>query len=191
MWNIFEQPWTLLGASVLVLFGVLTFRSVWDRKRHWWQWLLPLVVGGAAFGLDFLVVTDMEKVHTISKMLLKAVENEDCAGIGLLIAPEYSDIRHSSKAALMTRCRQELSGPTIERLKKGPGDSVELSVPEAKVTLPLSVRFEEGSRIASQYKQVFLAKIRLHLKKQANGQWLIDRIDILEVDKQPVSWRNV
>jgi len=190
MWNIFEQPWTLLGASVLVLFGVLTFRSVWDRKRRWWQWLLPLVVAGAAFGLDFLVVTDLEKVHTTTRMLLQAVENENCAGIGLLIAPDYSDIRHSSKAALMTRCRQELNGPTVEQLKKL-DDLVELSPREAKVTLSLFVRFAKGSRIASLYKQVFLAKIRLHLQKQPDGRWLIERIDMLEVDKQPVSWRNV
>ena len=60
MFDFFEQPYTLIGAAVLVLFGVLTFRSIWDRKRHWWQWLLPLVVAGAAFVLDFLGVTDLE-----------------------------------------------------------------------------------------------------------------------------------
>ncbi|UCD53250.1 MAG: hypothetical protein JSW27_11510 [Phycisphaerales bacterium] len=190
MWNIFEQPWTLLGASVLVLFGVLTFRSVWVEKRRWWQWLLPLALAGAAFGLDFLVVTDLEKVHATAAALLEAVENEDCPGVAVLIDSDYSDIRHSSKAALMTRCRQELNGPTVERLKKL-DDLVEMSSREAKVTLSLFVRFAKDSRIASQYKQVFLAKIRLHLKKQANGQWLIDRIDMLEVDKQPVTWRNV
>jgi hypothetical protein len=190
MWNIFEQPWTLLGASVLVLFGVLTFRSIWDRKRHWWQWLLPLVLAGAAFGLDFLVVTDLEKVHTATRMLLKAVENENIIGIARLIGPDYSDIRHSSKAALMTRCRQELDGPTVERLKKL-DDIVELSPGGAKVTVSLFVRFAKDSRIARLYKPVFLAKIRLTLKKQPNGQWLIDRIDMLEVDKQPITWRNV
>ncbi len=190
MWNIFEQPWTLLGASVLVLFGVLTFRSIWDPKRHWWQWLLPLVLAGAAFGLDFLVVTDLEKVHTTTRMFLKAVENENVIGIARLIGPDYSDIRHSSKAALMTRCRQELDGPTVERLKKL-GDIVELSPRGAEVTVSLFVRFAKDSRIARLYKPVFLARIRLILKKQPNGQWLIDRIDMLEVDKQPITWRNV
>lgn len=190
MWNIFEQPWTLLGASVLVLFGVLTFRSIWDRKRHWWQWLLPLVLAGAAFGLDFLVVTDLEKVHATTEAFLEAVENENIAGIALLIEPDYSDIRHSSKAALLTRCRQELDGPTVERLKKL-DDIVELTPREAKITVSLFVRFAKDSRIARLYKPVFLAKIRLHLKKQSNGQWLIDRIDMLEVDKQSITWRNV
>ena len=190
MWNIFEQPWTLLGAAVLVFFGVLTYRSVWYEKRRWWQWLLPLVLVGAAFGLDYLVTTDLEQVRATIKSLLQAVENEDCAAISAVIAPDYSDIRHSSKAALMTRCRQELNGPTIEQLKKL-DDLVELSSREAKVTLSLFVRFTKGSRIANQYKEVFLAKVRLHLKKQSNGKWLIDRNDMLEVDKIPVTWNSV
>jgi len=190
MWNIFEQPWTLLGAAVLVLFGVLTYRSVWYEKRRWWQRLLPLILVGAAFGLDYLVTTDLEQVRATTKSLLKAVENEDCTAIGALIGPDYSDIRHNSKQALMTRCRQELNGPTVEQIKQR-DELVELSPREAKVTLSLFVRFTEGSRIASQYKKVFLAKVRLHLKKQSNGKWLIDRIDMLEVDKMPVTWNNV
>lgn len=190
MFNVFEQPWTLLGVSVLVFFGVLTFRSVWDQKRRWWQWLLPLAVAGAAFGLDFLVATDLENVHTTIDTLLEAVEDEDCPGVALCIGPDYRDIRHSSKAALMTRCHQELNGPTVETLKKL-DDFVELSPREAKVTVSLFARFEKDSRIARQYKPVFLAKVRFHLTKRADGQWLVDRIDMLEVDKQSVSWRNV
>ena len=190
MFNFFEQPWTLLGAAVLLFFGVLTFRSVWAEKRKWWQWLLPVVLAGAAFGLDFLVATDLEKVRTVADTLLEAVENEDCATVASVIGSDYSDIRHGSKAALMTRCRQELNGPTVETLKQL-DDIVELSPREAQATLSLFVRFERNSRIAQQYKQVFLAKIRLHLTKQPDGRWLIERIDMLEVDKQPVSWRNV
>ena len=190
MFDFFEQPWTLLGASVLVLFGVLTFRSIWDRKRRWWQWLIPLVLAGAAFGLDFLVTTDLEKVRTATGSLLKAVENEDIEGVAALIGPDYQDIRHGSKAALMRRCRQELNGPTVERLKQL-DDLVELSPRQAEVTVSLFVRFEQESRIARQYKHVFLAKIRLHLTERADGRWLIDRIDMLEVDKQPVTWRNI
>lgn len=190
MFHIFEQPWTLLGASVLVFFGVLTFRSVWDQKRRWWQWLIPLALAGAAFGLDFLVATDLEKVRAATTSLLEAVENEDCVAVAALIGPDYRDIRHSSKAALMTRCRRELEGPTVETLKKL-DDLAELSLREAKVTVSLFVRFEKDSRIARQYKPVFLAKVRFHLTKRADGQWLVDRIDMLEVDKQSVTWRNV
>ncbi len=190
MFNVFEQPWTLLGASVLVLFGVLTYRSVWADKRRPWQWLLPIMLAGSALGLDFLVMTDQEQVRAVTSSLLKAVEEEDCPGVSRWISPNYSDIRHSSKDALMDRCYQELKGPTVEKLKQL-DDLVELGARKAKVTVSLFVRFDKNSRIAQLYKPVFLAKIRLHLTKQVDGRWLVSRIDMLEVDKQPVSWRNV
>ncbi|UCE47264.1 MAG: hypothetical protein JSW47_16875, partial [Phycisphaerales bacterium] len=63
MFDFFEQPYTLIGGAVLVLFGVLTFRSVLPEKRRWWQWLLPMVLAGSAFGLDAMVQTDSEQIN--------------------------------------------------------------------------------------------------------------------------------
>ncbi len=65
MFDFFEQPYTLIGATVLFLFGVLTFRSVLPEKSRWWQLLLPVFVAVAAFGLDTLVQTDLEKINSV------------------------------------------------------------------------------------------------------------------------------
>jgi hypothetical protein len=46
MFNIFEQTWTLLGASVIILFVILTIRSVWPERRRWWQLLVPVAING-------------------------------------------------------------------------------------------------------------------------------------------------
>jgi len=190
MFNFFEQPWTLLGASVLVLFGVLTFRSAWPEKRRKWQRVMPIVLAGAAFGLDFFVETDLEKIHAVARTLLEAVENEDCATVGTLIASDYHDSRHANKVALLAHCRQELAGPTIQVLKKK-GHKVELSGTQATMTLSLFARLEKDSRWARQYKEVALVRIRLDLRRQPEGRWLISRAEILEVDRFPVSWRGI
>jgi len=63
MFDIFEQPWTLMGAAVLVLFGMLTFRSFCPEKRRWWQLLVPVFLAVAAFGADMLVQTDLVSRH--------------------------------------------------------------------------------------------------------------------------------
>lgn len=190
MFNFFEQPWTLLGVSVLVLFGVLTFRSVWPEKCRKWQLAIPIILAGAAFGLDFLVETDLEKIHAVARTLLKAVENEDSAAVGKLIASDYKDSRHVTKAALLAHWRQELDGPTIQVLKKK-GHKVEVSGAQATMTASLFARLEKDSRWARQYKEVALVRIQLNLTKRSEGRWLISRVEILEVDRFPVSWRGI
>ena len=191
MFNIFEQPWTLLGVSVLVLLGVFTFRSVWPERRKPWQLLLPLIVAGSAFGLDALVTTDLEKVHAVTRASIRAVENEDCRGIALWIASDYRDSRHASKADLIKHCQEQLTGPTIAKIKKL-GDNVELSGGHAVVTLILSIKFDEQGRIAKQYDLTScLAKVQFSLAKQPDGRWLINRVEILEVDHIPVTWNSV
>ena len=190
MFNFFEQPWTLLGASILVLFGVLTFRSVWTQKRRWWQLSIPFIVAATALGLDFFVVTDLERIHIVAKTLLKAIESEDCEMVAGLIASDYKDSRHASKVALMARCRRDLNGPTIQVLKKK-GHKVELSGAQATMTLSLFARIEKNSRWARQYKEVALVRIQLGLTRRPGGRWLISQVEILEVDRFPVSWRAI
>ena len=157
MWDFFEQPWTLLGAAVIVLFVVLTVRSVLPEKRRPWQWLLPLAVAALALGLDILVVTNLERIHATMKSLLQAVEEEDCQRVALHIDRDYSDSRYGGKTELIAHCRQEFDGPTVQKIKQL-SDTVEISGRQAEVTISLFLRFEEASRIAKQYKSVFLPK---------------------------------
>jgi hypothetical protein len=190
MFDFFEQPWTLLGVAILALFGFLTYRSLCPEKRRWWHWLIPLAIAGAGFGLDFLVATDLEKVHGTVGALLKAVQDENSGVVAALIAPDYSDSRHATREQLLAHCRQELDGPTVQVVKSR-GTEVKLSGLQATVTLNLFFRFEEASRVAKQYKAVALVKVRLHLARQPGGKWLIDRAEPLEIDTFPVSWRSL
>lgn len=190
MFDFFHQPWTLLGASILVLFGVLTYRSVWYERRRSWQWLLPIGVALLAFALDGLVATDLEKIHTTLKGLISAVQNEDCPAAAGFMTDDYSDSRHSTKARLMAHCQQELNGPTVVRLKKL-AHEISLQRREARAILSFFIRFEKESRIARQYKEVFLVIVEFHLRKEADGRWLINSAEIKEVDKMPVTWSRV
>ena len=65
MFNVFEQFWTLVILAILVLLGMLIFRSVLIEKRQWWVWVVPLLIAGAGFGFDWLIQTDMEKVKNL------------------------------------------------------------------------------------------------------------------------------
>ena len=190
MFNVSEQPWTLLGAAVIVLFIVLTVRAVLPERRQWWQWLFPIGVAALAFGLDYLFTTDLEQVHSLIKTVLKAVEQEDSQTIDRCISIQYQDSRHASKEQLMRHCREELDGPAVVKCKKK-GARVEISPPKGRATLSLFVLFEKETRVAQTYKPNVLLKVGLYLTKESDHTWRIIRIELLEVDLQPVNWRSV
>jgi hypothetical protein len=187
MWNIFEQPWTMLGAAVLVLFGVLTFRSVWSERQRPWQCSLPIGVALLGVGLDLAVATDLEKINHVIKTGLKAVEAEDSAAIARLVADNYQDSYHKDKESLMSQCRARLVPPSVRKVRKI-SLKVEVSPPNAKAALSVWFTFDKDSFWAQAYKPTALIAVELHFRKQPNRTWLLSRAEVREVDKMPVTW---
>jgi hypothetical protein len=190
MFNIFEQPFTLLGLAVLVLFGVMTYRSFCPENRHWRQWLLPLFVAGSAMSADLLVQTDYEKVMSVIKTGMRAIEKNDCDKIAAIIAEDYFDSYHKTKDGLIAHCRKILPQALVNKCKKT-ACLVELSLPKATVTLFAILTFDKNSTVSQNYKSFIMIKVRLNLQKQPSNTWLIDQIDLLEIDKQPFNWNSV
>ena len=187
MWNFFEQPWTLLGAAVLVLLGVLTFRSVWYEKRRSWQWLLPTGVALLGVGLDLGVTTDLEKVNYLLKTGIKAVEAEDCATIGGFIANDYQDSYHKSRESLLDQCRARLKPPAVKKASKV-GSEVKVTPPDAKAGITLWLTFDKDSYWAQSYKPNALVTLDVYFRKQPDRTWLVNRTEVRELDKMPISW---
>ena len=187
MWDVFEQPWTLLGAAVVVFLAVQTIRSVWPEKNRWWQLLLPLVVAALGVGLDLAVATDLEKINAIVKAGVRAAEEEDCVALARLIAGNYEDSYHKSKEALITRCRSRLTSPCIEKIRKIASD-VKITPPEAIATFTVTLQFDKDSYWAKAYKPSALVVMQFHLRKQSDDSWLVRRAEVQEVDKMAVNW---
>jgi hypothetical protein len=189
MWDVFEQPWTLLGLAVIVLFVVWTIRSVWPEKARFWQWLLPLSVALLAFGLDHLVATDLEKIEAVVKAGVQAAEEEDCVALARLIARDYQDSYHRSKEELIAHCQSRLTPPTIEKVRRIASD-VKVTPPEAVATFTISLQFHKDSYWAKAYKTSALVRLEFHLRKQPDKSWLVHRAEVKEVDKMPVNWSS-
>jgi len=190
MFDIFEQPWTLVGAAILVLFGILTFRSIFPEKRCWWQWLLPVLMAVTAFGTDYLVQTDHEKINSVINTGMKAVENSDYRTIEAIIAENYNDSFHDSKAILIAYCRQKLSQDMVEKNKKT-GQLITISGPNANATVFVTMTFTKDSYISQNYLSFLQIKVELYLQKQPNSKWLITRVEVPEINRQRVSWDQI
>lgn len=190
MFDIFEQPWTLTGAAVIVLFGILTFRSVLPEKQRWWQLLFPVFIFIAAFAFDVAVKTDLEKINSVIKISMKAIQEEDLNILETTIAEDYSDSYHDSKIHLLNHCRQRLQSNQVQKIKKT-SCLINLSPPNATAIIFTTITFEKDSFIAQNYKPFLFSKVELSFKKQYDKTWLINRAEILELDRQSVSWRQI
>jgi hypothetical protein len=190
MFDFFEQPWTLVGAAVLVLFGLLTFRSVFPEKRRWWQMLVPLVLVGIAFGLDAIVRTDLEKINATIDTGIKAVKEEDSGTVERILSDNYSDSYHRSKRHLLDHFKRVLSEPLIANHKQT-GRLIDIRGSQATVVLFTTVTFERDSRIAQNFTSFLMTKTKLTLEKQPDEKWLLKRIEVLELNRQPANWGHI
>lgn len=179
-----------LGLGIAALLTFMIIHIITTYEQHRWQWFIPLVLAFAAFGLDFIVRTDLEKINALVKTARKACEQEDLDAIGALISENYSDSFHNSKEGLMNHCRSLLTEPLIENTTKMSLD-IDISSPRAEATLVSIVNFERQSRVYRDYRQFVIFKIRLYLQKEQGKRWLIHQTEVIEIDRQPFKWRDI
>jgi hypothetical protein len=190
MWNVFEQPW-LLAAIAFGLFLVIgTIRSVYPEKVKAWAWLAPVLVLGAGIGLDYGVRTDHEKVLGTLRQLVQCAQAQDVPTIDRLTAPDYSDSYHTSKARLMNHIQERFSRPVFEKIKilSLYVDSIENG--RAAASLNTAVVFDPQSTVAQVVGKSVIGRVQFKLTRQTDGQWLLRNMELVEVNRQPVNWRQ-
>ncbi|MHC4640146.1 MAG: hypothetical protein ACYS32_00775 [Planctomycetota bacterium] len=177
-----------LGIAALLTFQIIHIIATYEQHR--WQWFLPLALAAAAFGLDFVVRTDLERINTLIKTVRKATEEEDFGAIASLISEDYSDSFHNGKDDLMNHCRRLMSEPLVEKTTKMSLD-VSISSPKAEATLVAIINFEKQSWVYREYRPFVGFKIRLDLQKEGDKRWLIHRTEVLEIGGHPFKWRDI
>jgi len=190
MFNIGEQPWTLIGIAVIVFFVILTIRSVFPEKRRLWQWLIPILIIAGAFGIDKVIKTDREQIELVIDTGIKALEQENFNLAESLISDDYSDSLHRSKEQLISHINRELPRNVVEKSKKT-NSLITISGNKAKVNLFMLITFNQDSNVNQIYSISFIQiKADLTLKKQ-NERWLLDSIEVRTVNKQPLTWNQI
>jgi hypothetical protein len=198
MFNCFEHPWGLITLAIITLLILLMFRSIFPEKRRCplgdglrqWQWFLPAFLVVAAFGLDFLVETDLEKINAVINKGVKAVEDEDPDAIEMIIADNYTDSYHSSKSVLMAHCREILSEPLIEKNIKRTV-SMDIQPPKATAIFTVRILFDKQSYVYQSFKSQMMTEVQADLQKQLDNRWLINRVELLKLDLQPAKWQSI
>jgi len=189
MWNVFEQPWTLLITAAVLLLLVACIRPFVNEKYKRRLWLIPLLVAVMGPALDLAVQTDREKIEDVLDTGVTALENEDCDAIAAIIANNYSDSIHSDKADFMRSCRNILQPPMIGKIYASILD-MNISGKSSSVTMLNRIFFDEKSDYVN-FARLILVKVQIELEKGTDGNWLVSQTEILAVNNQPSQWEKV
>ena len=189
MSRIFETPWPVLTVALIGLGIVVVIRQTWPEKSRWWQLLIPVIITGAGLGLEYFIETDFEKIASVIEAGRRAVISRDVDRLASIVSPDYSDSAHYSKDALLLFCRDLLSQPFVERIKK---QQEQITVSGQKAQAELSVRLHLHSQNPYALGGTLMyVKIKLYLTKTAYGNWLISSSEIISINNQPFGWDSV
>lgn len=190
MFNIFQQPWTILVIAFITLDAIWFAGMFKTEKIKKWIWLTPLLIALLGFAIDFLIKTDREKINILINSVIKATQEENIPAIDAIIANDYHDSAHQTKRDLMRYCKRMLSAPFIEKNTKM-GATLEITPPTAKATLTVMTRFDPNSFVYQNNIRIMIVKVELFMQKQPDKSWLIQQTELLEINKQPMTWRQV
>ena len=180
-----------LPVAITVLVSLIIIEIVRIRERSYWLWLIPIILCGLAFGLDFFIQTDNEKIKTVINTGIRAVEQENCNTINNIISSDYRDSYHHTKQELMQHCRSTLSRPLIDKITRT-SQQVEISGREANVIMAVIVLFDKQSVSVEAYGVTAAsATARVQLRKEAGNKWLISEVEVTEVNGQPIGWNAI
>ena len=188
MTNIAENPFLLLtiaAAAAIVLWLLNVFAP---QKHHTCHWAIPVAIALSAIAIDFFIKTDLEKINSTIKNIVKAGESENPDAIAAMLSNDYSDPLHSQKTHIVNHCKQLLTphliAKAIPRII-----SIQTQTDTAQAIFTVNILFEQDST-AAQYKKIMFIKIKANLKKTAGNNWLINSLEPIEIDKQPVNWKK-
>lgn len=189
MYNIFQTPWPLITAAVIILVILTVFRLGWPEKKRLWQLLLPALLALTALGLDFFVKTDYEKIEIIFQLGSIAVADEDVDSLANLFADDYSDPVHHSKQSFVRYCRDLFSEPLVEKVKLR-YNKITVAPPHADALFEVAVHLESNPDLAVSPEIIFV-KMKLDFTKTPHKIWLIRGSQIRAINNQPFNWNTV
>ncbi len=186
---IFESPWLLLTVAGVTLIAASVVRQV---KTEWGYWplLVPLIIAALAFGLDYIVKTDLEKVNSIISSAKNAAITGIMSDIMPFISPDYADRSYPSKEQLEVKLKKVFTNSGIKKIRTR-SHVVDLKTDTANSQLHVVVHLDKNSRYAIAGSIVFVGLQFDYVKVGEN--WMVKRSDIISVNDNPWSgsWKQV
>ncbi len=182
----FESPWILIIVAVVLFCGVAIFRNAKPEKARWWQLLLPLLVLGAAFAIDYLVETDTEKIQSRITTARDAVIARDSQTIISMIDENYQSPGSVNKESISSKCRQYLGRPFADKIKIN-SSIVTINNDEATCAINVTVHLNPASDY-TEYVDMAIISAKIDFVRRGDD-WFVSSVVIEKINNnEPPKW---
>ena len=187
--SIFQSPWLLIWASVGIWLAAAIVHITSPIRKRRWHMIAALVIFAAAFGIDYSVKTDREKIDSLIDRGIEATVAADIEGIESIIGDGYVDRVHRSKAEFIGKCRRSLKRAVAESIRPM-YYNVSVEGTSAVVDMSAMVHLAEHNTPVSGV-QIVPVKLRIECKRYAENEWKVSSADLVEVNGTVVNWNGI
>ena len=146
---------------------------------------IPLAVLLLAFGVDFLIKTDIEKINGVIKTAKRAAVDIDTEAVKTIVWEGYSDIANSSRDRAISYFKSGLSVAPLDKVFIAE-KNIEINGDKAKVRAKAGLIFKPDAPLGATS-----IVLDMELKKFADGDWLIVTSELIEFGKQKMNWNKL
>jgi len=187
--SVFESPWLLLTVAAILLAAA---SIAWRTRPEWGlrSFLLPAVAVGAAFGLDVLVQTDSEQIHSLLNFCRRAVLEGNVRQIAPCIASTYADPVHRNKEDLLNAAESILRGAALEKVVER-GHTLRIHGDTAQSQVRFRVHLSPQRSAYAAAGSLMFVVLEIHYQRQPNQRWQIQKVLLVSVNDSPINWHDV
>lgn len=187
--SIFQSPLVLIWVAVGLWMVASIVRITIPEKKRLWHMIVPLVVFAAAFGADYFVKTDREKIDILIDRGIEATVAADVEAIETMIGDDYADRIHRSKADFMGKCRRTFRRALAESIRPT-YCNISVDGTSAVVNMGAVVHLiPQNTEMPGV--QIVPVKLRIECKIYGERDWKFSSVELVEVNNNPVNWNGI
>lgn len=187
MWSVFENSWLLLTLAGVAFVAASIYRQA-KPEHGYWPLLVPVLLAGVGFGLDYAVTTDYEAVEQVISACKEAAIAGKPEVIGGYLSPDYRDSANRSKAQMESAMKAILTAAAVQKVRVI-SHNIEMRGNTAESQFEAGVHLGQSNSYTAGTSFMYVG-LKFGFEK-IGDRWFIQNAEITSVNNSPMNWSHV